>query len=228
MVDQIAEHVEVLLVTSTDEISTAGTRRTPSSAARVGSASAPRRPCRGRSARAVRRRRRPLPPPPRGSRPRQNGTSGFGGRTSGGRRSGDESVVATGPRRRPGRSDRCAARERAGLPRRHAAPITCLGRPALCASGRTDLCQPSPPPSLPSFCRHNHLVQNCPICSKEQAIDLRPIVTSSAPRTGSPADRAGLEPAAHRIGARASGGNSAGSPCGGSPAAPTTAITPRS
>jgi hypothetical protein len=39
---------------------------------------------------------------------------------------------------------------------------------------------------VPTFCRHNHLVQNCPICSREQAIDLRPIVTSSAPRTGQP------------------------------------------
>ena len=39
---------------------------------------------------------------------------------------------------------------------------------------------------VPTFCRHNRLVQNCPICSKEQAIELRPIVTSSAPRTGQP------------------------------------------
>jgi hypothetical protein len=36
---------------------------------------------------------------------------------------------------------------------------------------------------MPTFCRHNRLVQNCPICSKEQAIELRPIVSSSAPRT---------------------------------------------
>jgi hypothetical protein len=39
---------------------------------------------------------------------------------------------------------------------------------------------------VPTFCRHNHLIQNCPICSREQAIELRPIVTSSAPRTGQP------------------------------------------
>jgi hypothetical protein len=39
---------------------------------------------------------------------------------------------------------------------------------------------------VPTFCRHNHLIQNCPICSKEQAIELRPIVTSSAPRAGQP------------------------------------------
>lgn len=36
---------------------------------------------------------------------------------------------------------------------------------------------------MPTFCRHNRLVQNCTICSKEQAVELRPIVTSSAPRT---------------------------------------------
>lgn len=30
---------------------------------------------------------------------------------------------------------------------------------------------------MPSFCRHNHLVQNCPICSREQHIELRPVVT---------------------------------------------------
>jgi len=39
---------------------------------------------------------------------------------------------------------------------------------------------------VPTFCRHNRLIQNCPICSREQAIELRPIVTSSAPRTGQP------------------------------------------
>jgi len=36
---------------------------------------------------------------------------------------------------------------------------------------------------VPTFCRHNRLVQNCTICSKEQAVELRPIVTSSQPRT---------------------------------------------
>jgi hypothetical protein len=39
---------------------------------------------------------------------------------------------------------------------------------------------------VPTFCRHNRLIQNCPICSREQSIELRPIVTSSAPRTGQP------------------------------------------
>jgi len=39
---------------------------------------------------------------------------------------------------------------------------------------------------MPTFCRHNRLIQNCPICSKEQSVELRPIVTSSAPRTAQP------------------------------------------
>jgi hypothetical protein len=30
---------------------------------------------------------------------------------------------------------------------------------------------------LPTFCRHNRLVQNCPICAREQDVELRPIVT---------------------------------------------------
>jgi hypothetical protein len=35
---------------------------------------------------------------------------------------------------------------------------------------------------MPTFCRHNRLIQNCPICSREREIELRPIVSSSAPR----------------------------------------------
>jgi hypothetical protein len=42
---------------------------------------------------------------------------------------------------------------------------------------------------LPTFCRHNRLIQNCPICSREQAIELRPVVSSSAPRTSQPRTR---------------------------------------
>jgi hypothetical protein len=30
---------------------------------------------------------------------------------------------------------------------------------------------------MPSFCRHNRLLQNCPICTREQDIDMRPAVT---------------------------------------------------
>lgn len=36
---------------------------------------------------------------------------------------------------------------------------------------------------MPTFCRHNRLIQNCPICTREQAIELRPVISSSAPRT---------------------------------------------
>ena len=36
---------------------------------------------------------------------------------------------------------------------------------------------------MPTFCRHNRLVQNCPICSREQDIEPRPLVSSSSPST---------------------------------------------
>jgi hypothetical protein len=36
---------------------------------------------------------------------------------------------------------------------------------------------------MPSFCRHNRLIQNCSICSREQSIEARPLVSSSAPGT---------------------------------------------
>jgi hypothetical protein len=39
---------------------------------------------------------------------------------------------------------------------------------------------------VPSFCRHNRLIQNCPICSREQSVELRPVVSSGAPRTAQP------------------------------------------
>lgn len=42
---------------------------------------------------------------------------------------------------------------------------------------------------MPTFCRHNRLIQNCPICSREQSVELRPIVSSSAPRTSQPRER---------------------------------------
>ncbi|HZU61532.1 MAG TPA: hypothetical protein VE983_11230, partial [Solirubrobacteraceae bacterium] len=34
---------------------------------------------------------------------------------------------------------------------------------------------------MPTFCRHNHLIQNCSICAREQSIEPRPLVSSSAP-----------------------------------------------
>jgi hypothetical protein len=39
---------------------------------------------------------------------------------------------------------------------------------------------------MPTFCRHNRLVSNCPICSREQAVEMRPIVSSGAPRVSEP------------------------------------------
>jgi hypothetical protein len=41
---------------------------------------------------------------------------------------------------------------------------------------------------MPSFCRHNRLIQNCPICAREQDLDLRPVVSpgGQAPRVASP------------------------------------------
>jgi hypothetical protein len=47
---------------------------------------------------------------------------------------------------------------------------------------------------VPSFCRHNRLIQNCPICTREQDLELRPVVSpggqtvrSSATPTARPA-----------------------------------------
>jgi hypothetical protein len=39
---------------------------------------------------------------------------------------------------------------------------------------------------MPTFCRHNRLVQNCPICSKEQHVEMRAVVSSSAPASSRP------------------------------------------
>jgi hypothetical protein len=44
---------------------------------------------------------------------------------------------------------------------------------------------------VPKFCRHNRLLQNCPICSREQHVELRPIIQSSAPRVAEPRPRTG-------------------------------------
>jgi hypothetical protein len=39
---------------------------------------------------------------------------------------------------------------------------------------------------VPTFCRHNRLLHNCPICTREQQIEARPVVSSSAPRSSLP------------------------------------------
>lgn len=53
---------------------------------------------------------------------------------------------------------------------------------------------------MPTFCRHNRLIQNCPICAREQDVELRPIVSPSGPlRSGSaPASRTPRTPGAAR------------------------------
>lgn len=39
---------------------------------------------------------------------------------------------------------------------------------------------------MPTFCRHNRLLQNCTICAREQEIEPRPVSSSSAPRASQP------------------------------------------
>ncbi len=39
---------------------------------------------------------------------------------------------------------------------------------------------------MPTFCRHNRLLHHCPICAREQEVELSPIITSSAPHTTAP------------------------------------------
>ena len=56
---------------------------------------------------------------------------------------------------------------------------------------------------VPSFCRHNRLIQNCPICSREQQIELRPVVSprpesGSSPRPAGGAGRGGTSVGAAR------------------------------
>jgi hypothetical protein len=46
---------------------------------------------------------------------------------------------------------------------------------------------------MPTFCRHNHLVQNCTICSRELNIQARPVVSSSAPKSTQPREAAARE-----------------------------------
>ncbi len=42
---------------------------------------------------------------------------------------------------------------------------------------------------MPTFCRHNRLLQNCTICAREQQFEARPIVSSGAPRATQPRER---------------------------------------
>ncbi len=54
---------------------------------------------------------------------------------------------------------------------------------------------------MPQFCRHNRLVQNCTICSREQAVEARPLVSSGAPRTTQPRPPSAPRSRATRAGA---------------------------
>ncbi len=58
---------------------------------------------------------------------------------------------------------------------------------------------------MPTFCRHNRLLQNCPICAREQAVELRPIVSSSQPRTSQPRGSQPTSSASRRAGDGRSG-----------------------
>jgi hypothetical protein len=60
---------------------------------------------------------------------------------------------------------------------------------------------------MPTFCRHNRLVQNCPICSKEQHVQMRPVMSP-----GGQTVRAGRPGAASGDGtSRGTGGTRSGS-----------------
>jgi hypothetical protein len=39
---------------------------------------------------------------------------------------------------------------------------------------------------MPTFCRHNRLLQNCPICTRELAVEMRPVVSTAAPKVSEP------------------------------------------
>jgi hypothetical protein len=63
---------------------------------------------------------------------------------------------------------------------------------------------------VPSFCRHNRLIQNCPICAREQHLDLRPVVSSSAPKVSQPRAPTRVPGAGANSGSRASRGGARG------------------
>ena len=67
---------------------------------------------------------------------------------------------------------------------------------------------------MPTFCRHNRLIQNCPICAREQDVELRPIVT-------------GPRAAPARSGGAAAGGGDAGTASRARTARPPAGVTVR-
>jgi hypothetical protein len=72
---------------------------------------------------------------------------------------------------------------------------------------------PGPYAAMPTFCRHNRLVQNCPICSKEQDVEMRPVVSPGGqtvrPGRHAGASSTGTSPRT-RGSARSSGGRASG------------------
>jgi hypothetical protein len=65
---------------------------------------------------------------------------------------------------------------------------------------------------MPTFCRHNRLLQNCPICAREQHVEMRPVVSPSAPRISQPRATSGAPRAdtAGRAPTRSPSGRSSG------------------
>jgi hypothetical protein len=47
---------------------------------------------------------------------------------------------------------------------------------------------------MPTFCRHNRLLQNCTICAREQNFEARPVVSSAAPKSTEPRERTARPP----------------------------------
>lgn len=63
---------------------------------------------------------------------------------------------------------------------------------------------------MPSFCRHNRLVQNCPICAREQDVAMRPVVTPGGQATPAPRPGGSARPDGRAGSARSSSRSRAG------------------
>lgn len=103
------------------------------------------------------------------------------------------------------RGDRKAAGDRTGSGRTpgpwrsatHTGPRGPQRTPRLCAARAAGSCNDLP---VPNFCRHNRLLQNCPICARERSVELAPVLT---PGTAGRAETPPRRRAAHRPGADA-------------------------
>jgi hypothetical protein len=63
---------------------------------------------------------------------------------------------------------------------------------------------------MPTFCRHNRLVQNCPICSREQHVEMRPMVSPGGQTTRPARSGAGSAGTGDRVTAGARSGSARG------------------